>query len=58
MFDGDDAGRKAGVKLEDVLNSNGFNAEIIELPEDLDPGDLTQQDVNILMTGIYGNENT
>lgn len=57
MFDGDKAGREAGEKLEDVLNSNGFNAETIELPDGMDPGDLTENDISILMKGLYGNEN-
>jgi len=56
MFDGDKAGQQAGKKLETVLNENGFNAETIELPETLDPGDLTQQDITTLMVGLYGNE--
>lgn len=56
MFDGDKAGRDAGQKLEAVLNANGFNAEIIELPEGLDPGDLTEDDISTLMIGLYGNE--
>ena len=54
MFDGDKAGQIAGKKLEDVLNNNNYNAEIIELPQDMDPGDLTEQDITILMKGIYG----
>ena len=58
MFDGDKAGRDAGQKLENVLNSNGFNAEIIELPDGLDPGDLTEHDIATLMIGLYGNENS
>ena len=58
MFDGDKAGRDAGEKLESILNANGFNAETIELPDGLDPGDLTEQDISILMKGLYGNENS
>jgi DNA primase len=57
MFDGDDAGRSAGEKLERVLNDNRFNAETIELPDGMDPGDLTEHDVATLMRGLYGNEN-
>lgn len=54
MFDGDDAGRRASEKLKNVLNSNSFNAENIELPEGLDPGDLTENDISMLMKGLYG----
>jgi DNA primase len=56
MFDGDKSGNVAAAKLQDVLNNNGMNAETIELPEGIDPGDLTEQDVKILMKGLYGNE--
>ena len=58
MFDGDDAGLVAGRKLDKILNANGFNAEIIELPKDLDPGDLTDKNIRDLMIGLYGNENS
>lgn len=58
MFDGDKAGQAAGKQLEDVLNSNGFNAETIELPSDMDPGDLSQEDITGMMLGLYGNENS
>jgi len=58
MFDGDKAGREAAEKLENVLNSNGFNAERIELPDGMDPGDLTEHDIATLMIGLYGNENS
>jgi DNA primase len=58
MFDGDKAGRDASVKLEAILNDNGFNAETIELPDGMDPGDLTEHDVSTLMIGLYGNEDS
>lgn len=58
MFDGDKAGVTASEKLNKILNENGFNSESIELPEGLDPGDLSQEDVTILMKGLYGNENS
>jgi DNA primase len=56
MFDGDEAGLNAGQKLEDTLNQNGINAEVIILPEGLDPGDLTQESITTLMMGIYGKQ--
>jgi DNA primase len=58
MFDGDKAGSVAAQKLEVLLNENNFNAEVIELPESMDPGDLTEQDITTLMKGLYGNENS
>lgn len=58
MFDGDKAGLSASRKLENLLNENGFNAEVIEMPEDRDPGDLSVIEVQNLMTGIYGSEDS
>lgn len=57
MFDGDEAGQVASIKLESILNSNGFNTETVQLPKDIDPGDLTDMDISVLMRGLYGNEN-
>jgi DNA primase len=54
MFDGDKAGRTAGSKLENVLNDNGFNAEQIEMPEGIDPGDLTEEQITEFMGSLYG----
>lgn len=58
MFDGDKAGLTAAKTLEKLMNQEGFNAERIELPEDVDPGDLTEEEVSNLMIGLYGNENS
>jgi len=58
MFDGDKAGKTAAKKLETVLNDSGFNAEIVELPEDRDPGDLTAEEIMVIKTGIYGDESS
>ncbi len=58
MFDGDESGIREATKLEERMISGGFNAERIELPEGLDPGDLTQEQVKYLMTGLYGNESS
>ena len=58
MFDGDKAGRQAGAKLESILNDNGFNAEVIEMPEGIDPGDLNEEQITEFMKGLYGHENS
>lgn len=58
MFDGDKAGINAAKKLESIMNEAGWNAERIELPEGVDPGDLTEDMVEILMKGMYGNEDS
>lgn len=47
MFDGDEPGREAMDKLEPILLEElGFMVEKIILPEDSDPGELSQEYVN------------
>jgi DNA primase len=58
MFDGDTAGSKASVRLEKLLNENGFNAEMIIMPEGKDPGDFTEDEVSKITKGLYGRENS
>lgn len=48
LFDGDTAGRKATTEVIQVINSLDFASDSIELPEGVDPGDLSQEDVNKL----------
>lgn len=65
MFDGDKAGREAAKDLEEVITKEIitkrgfkieplFEAEIIELPDNLDPGALTQEDVQYIKRELYG----
>jgi DNA primase len=64
MFDGDKAGKEAAEELEEVINKEIvtrkgykieplFQAEIIELPDGVDPGALTQEDVNTIKYELY-----
>jgi DNA primase len=46
LFDGDDAGREAAKKLKPLIEQEGFIVECIELPDDMDPGDLDQEYVD------------
>lgn len=48
LFDGDDAGDKAAKILKPLIEDEGFIVEIIKLPDGLDPGELSKEDV----TGI------
>jgi DNA primase len=52
MFDADDAGRKASRKAEEELD-NIFLIEQIELPEGLDPGDLSMTDIKQIKESLY-----
>ena len=40
LFDGDDAGRSAAKELKPLIEEQGFEVEIINLPNETDPGDL------------------
>ena len=46
MFDGDDAGQKAAHALKPIIEDAGFIVELIILPDDVDPGELSQEDVD------------
>jgi DNA primase len=46
MFDGDEAGRKASELLKPLIEDCGFIVEQITLPDDMDPGELSQEDVD------------
>ena len=46
MFDGDDAGQKAAHALKPLIEDAGFIVELITLPDDVDPGELSQEDVD------------
>ena len=45
LFDGDDAGRKAAQIIKPIIEELEFIVEIIKLPDDTDPGELDQLDV-------------
>jgi DNA primase len=44
-MDGDEAGRKAAQILKPIIEELEFIVEIIKLPDDTDPGELDQIDV-------------
>lgn len=46
LYDGDDAGRNAAKKLQPLIEAAQFEVEVLNLPDDSDPGDLDQDDVN------------
>lgn len=45
LFDGDKAGREAAAELKPLIEEQGFTVEIINLPDDTDPGVLSDTDV-------------
>mgnify|MGYP000049347858 FL=1 len=52
MFDADDAGRKAAARAEEVLEQI-FIIEQLALPEGLDPGDLSIEDIKSIKEELY-----
>jgi len=48
LFDGDEAGKKAAQLAKPAIESEGFIVEIINLPEDTDPGELDVENVRAI----------
>lgn len=48
LFDGDEPGRKAANNLKPIIEAAGFAVEVLELPDDMDPGNLDQESVDQL----------
>lgn len=48
LFDGDIAGRSAAKELKPLIEAEDFVVEIVDLPDDEDPGSLSQEDVDTL----------
>ena len=49
LYDADEAGKAAANKLKPLIEEAGFTAEIINLPEGMDPGELDQDYVDSLI---------
>lgn len=56
MLDGDTAGRKAMEELKPLLEAADFYVEIINLEDDTDPGELSINDVEILLNKVKGRQ--
>jgi DNA primase len=52
MYDGDDPGREARDKLIPLIESAGFEVDIINVADGSDPGESTQDDVNEIIEYI------
>lgn len=46
MFDGDEAGQQAQEQLKPLVEEQGFDVELIKLPENMDPGELSKDEVD------------
>lgn len=49
LFDGDDAGRNGAKRISELLDKRFIQSKIIRLDQGLDPGDLTQEQLSILL---------
>jgi len=58
MFDEDDAGRKAGLTVQRLLEEDFIISDDtrLELPDGLDPGDLSATDIKHIKENLYGND--
>ncbi len=45
LFDGDKAGREAAKNLKPIIEEQSLEVEIINLPDDIDPGNMSQEDI-------------
>lgn len=52
LYDGDSPGKEAAKKIKPLIEEAGFIVEIIDLPEDTDPGDMPQDDVTSIINYI------
>ena len=43
LYDGDEPGKQAAIKIKPLIEEAGFIVEIIHLEDDTDPGDLDQE---------------
>lgn len=54
LYDGDAAGREAAAKIKPLLEEAQFVVEIINLPDDVDPGIMSVEDVESLIEYTKG----
>lgn len=54
MMDSDESGRKAATKIADLLDKRNIFSRIIQLPPGLDPGELTERQVDALLNHSKG----
>lgn len=52
LYDGDTAGVEAAKKIKPIIEAENFTVEIIEMEEDTDPGEMSQDDVNMIIEYI------
>jgi DNA primase len=57
MFDADEAGRKAEAAVDRLLRDI-FIIDTLQLPDGLDPGDLSASDIKHIKENLYGNDSS
>jgi DNA primase len=55
MFDGDEAGRKAAKELKPIIEALEYECEIIQLEDDQDPGEMSQEYVDSIEEYVNAN---
>lgn len=56
MLDGDDAGKNATNKTMDRVRQNNIFANVVELPDNLDPDDLDEETMKIINSEITNSD--
>jgi DNA primase len=54
MMDSDTSGQKAATKIADLLDKRNIFSRIVKLPTGLDPGELTQRQVDSILKHSKG----
>lgn len=54
MYDGDEPGREAAKKMKPLIEEAGFLCNIINLPDDTDPGIMSNEDVESIVEYVKG----
>ena len=54
LFDGDEAGRKAGEVAKGLAEKLELSARVVNLRENIDPGNLTKDEIERLKKKLYG----
>ena len=54
MFDGDEAGVKAGEMAKGLAEQLEMSARVVKLRDNIDPGNLTKPEIERLKNKLYG----
>jgi DNA primase len=56
MLDGDEAGKKAAIEIADRLQRAVFHVQVVELPDGVQPDQLSVEELERWLNGISGKQ--